>query len=130
MIVLIKHEAFNQSYQGMQAVAAVVVNRKQSKHYPESICAVAKQHKQFSGILKSFQAKPHRKSLNALEAKKAAQVSTIAYKAVVGRSDAFWRYSEIPKDVLWYHTKQVKPRWTAKLKVWGTIQDHVFYTKE
>jgi len=128
MQVVLKYEAFNQSKEGMQAVAQVVINRKNHKDYPSTVCEVVKQPKQFSDIMKTF-AKPSRKPLNSLEQRQAVLVSTVAYKAVVDGSDGFQRY---PDSLLFYHTQDIKPNWSKKVKYmkkYGTIGSHVFYQK-
>lgn len=131
MKALLIHEASNQGSIGMLAVAQVAINRKEHKDYPENICAVVKQHKQFSDILRTFrkleQPQSHRKPLNALEARIATLVSTIAYKAIIEPSDAFQKYSKVNSKVLWYHTNKVNPIWRKKLKKFKVIKDHVFY---
>lgn len=131
MKALIIHEASNQGSSGMLAVAQVAINRKEHKNYPENICAVVKQHRQFSDILRTFrkleQQQSNRKPLNALEARVATLVSTIAYKAILEPSDAFQKHSKVHSKVLWYHTNKVKPVWRKKLKKFRIIKDHVFY---
>jgi len=131
MQVLIKHEAYNQSKEGMQAVAQVVINRKNHKNYPSTVCDVAKQPKQFSDILSTFrkEAKGLKTAYSKLEQHQSMLVSTVAYKAVVGDSDVFQTY---PDDLLWYHTKEINPSWSKKVKYmkkYGTIGSHVFYVK-
>lgn len=47
---VIHHEARGESKRGQEAVAYVVLNRTKSKHFPQTVCKVVTQHKQFSGF--------------------------------------------------------------------------------
>lgn len=45
---VIHHEARGEPFKGQVAVAQVVLNRVKSPHFPNTICKVVKQRKQFS----------------------------------------------------------------------------------
>lgn len=45
---VIHHEARGESFEGQVAVASVVLNRVESSRFPNTVCGVVKQPKQFS----------------------------------------------------------------------------------
>lgn len=47
---VIHHEAGGEGYEGKVAVASVVMNRVESPRFPNNVCAVVKQPKQFSWV--------------------------------------------------------------------------------
>ena len=128
-------EARGEGVKGMQAVSNVTINRVRSTKYPNSICAVVFQRKQFSwtkqeqwstieqvlrgdiGASKRFNQKDVVGYYQALE---------IASKAVLNPSRAI---VVVPEDTLWYHAEYVRPSWASRLKKIKKVGKHVFYTK-
>ena len=104
----IYHEARGESHPGQVQVAHVVINRKNSGKYPNKICAVVFQPKQFSGLYK-------------------IRYDTQSYHV------AKKVYTGVYKPPLWnvthYHTTSVNPHWASwsKLTKVGKIGNHVFY---
>lgn len=121
------HEARGEGEEGMRAVMSVIYNRKEAKGFPSSYCKVIQQPLQFSyrnatqpGIhLEIKPVQPSDKAAYAL-------ASMIAQEAAVGL------FKPLPElsDALWYHTKDVKPRWSKLMHKVRTISKHQFFKKK
>lgn len=109
-------EARGEPIEGQLAVAEVVMNRVASKKYPDTICEVVTQHKQFSFIVDGQFPEADRTSKSW---KKAVAISNIA----LGDLDA-----KLSKDVLWYHADYVAPVWGKRLDREDKIGLHIFYS--
>lgn len=105
-------ESRSDNENGKRAVASVVLNRVESKRYPDSICGVVQQRYQFS----------YRNSLKdktriidpvpkLVEKQKYKMVSDIAWEVATGTFKPV-----VPKSVLWYHTRKVNPDWNRRMK--------------
>lgn len=103
------HEARGQGALGMQMVIIVVNNRVKSKHYPNTICGVVFQRKQFSWTLKP----------NKLKLDKYVEIMQFVSK----------HYLEKGGNILGYHNSSVAPSWARELKVAKVVGDHIFYVK-
>lgn len=144
-------EAIGEPLEGVIAVLHVVQNRLKHKNYPDTLCRVVLQPKQFSWFnslnrqhnnqipLEHIKT-PFKGSLTAKE----QVVQGISYQAAVERKEA----SEIArkvlgrklapelqkvldsKDVLFYHSVSVKPTWTKKMQLVSKVGNHLFYKKE
>jgi spore germination cell wall hydrolase CwlJ-like protein len=115
------HEARGENEAGIRAVATVILNRSQSKHYPDSICRVIRQYKQFSYThqLKDFYPQPKQ-----VEYRKYDLIVRIAEEISEGTFK-----KTLPSNVLWYHTVNVKPKWSEQMKVLKTVGKHKFLYK-
>lgn len=106
------YESRSDNEAGKRAVASVVLNRVESKRFPDGICAVVQQRMQFSyrNALKNrkqiLEPKP-----KVAELQKYELVQQIAWEVASGN---FKR--TLPKDVLWYHVHRVNPIWNSKMK--------------
>jgi spore germination cell wall hydrolase CwlJ-like protein len=110
------HESRNQSTTGITWVASVIINRTKHKNFPSSICDVVLQPKQFTDVHKAFKASTtHSNTAGYIK------VTTVAYNALYGDLS-------LPRGILYYHTKAIKPKWSTKMKKVAVVQDHVFYT--
>ena len=120
-------EARGEKPVGMLAVADVTKNRVQSKKYPDSICAVVFQRKQFSWS--------HQQSWNSIQKVLNGSVSDfkVADRAAYHRAKEIAQNSikgllkVLPESSLHYHATYVKPSWSRKMKKYATIGTHVFY---
>lgn len=121
-------EARNQGLAGMQAVGDVTMNRRHSSRYPNSICGVVFQRKQFSWTHQIS----NRQIQNALlgitknlskKDKAAMEMSHELAERTVNEGKSVL----LPENVLHYHADYVKPRWAAKMKRYTKIVSHVFY---
>lgn len=113
----IYHEARDQSIDGMIAVAAVTINRVNSKRYPDTICEVVSQPFQFSWVRQGKVIKLD----NSIE-RKAWEVSKEIAVMVMNQG--------VPNDmlgVLYYHADYVKPKWASRKVHRKTIESHIFY---
>ena len=116
-------EARGESHAGQVAVAEVILNRVDSKRYPNSICGVAKQGAnngkrgcQFSfhcdGIKNNVGNKPVFERLGKL-----------AWVMMEGKPRT------LTAEALYYHNTSVKPRWARKFVKTARIGDHIFYRR-
>jgi len=111
----IYQEGRSEPAQGKLAIAAVTLNRVASRHYPDTICGVVWQAKQFSwtGLKTKYQViKNHEAWVNALQ---------IAGMFMHG---AKW---DGIGDAKHYHTKTVQPKWSNSERVVAQIGNHLFY---
>jgi len=108
----IYHESRGESKEGQIAVASVIMNRTRSDFFPETVCEVVYQPKQFSDIEKS---KPNYHSKEWTEALKIAIVS---YLGLV---------KDPTNGAKWYFAhKKVRPWWAKKKIVTAQIGGHTF----
>jgi len=110
-------EARNQSVLGQHAVAWVTVNRVKHRNWPNTVCKVVHQRKQFSWTIKYRYNKTYDK---------------LAYKrAILIAKDTLEDYNNGGKDLsngaLFYHADYVKPKWRKKLVRLAQIETHIFY---
>ena len=108
------HEARGESLAGIRAVASVVLNRVASKRWPDSICKVVYQRKQFSWANDYRERNP---KLVAYTEK----VQLVVARAIAGRLKDNTRKSTH------YHTLAVYPKWAGRLEMTEVIGFHVFY---
>lgn len=107
---------------GQEAVAWVTLNRVESKQFPDTVCDVVKQPKQFSwynGIMSLATIKNSIIELRAWNKTKKLAAKVIN-DFVAGRPDP-------THGALFYHNKDVSPSWAAPENVTAVIGDHTFY---
>lgn len=110
----IYHEARGESIEGQVAVAQVTINRLRAGEFGSSICRVVYAHKQFSWTLDK---KKKIKDDKAWEISK-----TVANEVLKGKA-------RLPNfNALYFHTKQVRPKWRREKQIVTTIGNHIFYT--
>lgn len=109
----IYHEARGEPLHGQVAVAQVTVNRLRAGNYGTSICAVVYKPKQFSWT----QIKQPK-----ISDTKAWESSVIVARAVLTNSLPASKFS-----ALYFHTRQVNPRWNKHKQIEKVIGNHVFY---
>lgn len=125
LIEVLWHEARGEGLEGMKAVANVVLNRVNSKHYGGTICDVVDQPKQFSY-------RNHLKPSQRLDV--VPNQSEVRTFAELKESVTNWSKKGlepvVEPETLWYHTTTVKPKWSRfKTKV-KQIGKHVFFKKD
>ena len=110
-------EAGNQSYLGKLAVARVVLNRVKDAKYPNTICDVIYQKKQFSWVdrRKSHEPKSDRWWKESLD---------IAGTVIEGQTTPLF-----DENVTHYHADYVNPKWAKELKQVAKIDQHIFYKR-
>ena len=113
-------EAGNQSVQGKEAIALVTLNRTKTKHYPNEVCDVVYQRKQFSW---ANHGKRVPKLKNKLEAKQWAIAKNVAIRALRGE------IKDVTMGATHYHATYVNPSWAnaKRMKFMVAIGTHIFY---
>lgn len=115
-------EAQGESKAGMQAVLDVIKNRTKAKDFPDTICKVIEQPKQFSyrqGVKQGVR----------LEIKPKNNLDKQAHAKVLSVLDEGFKegYRPLVKpSVLWYTKTKVKTKWMKKMKVQVVIDSHKF----
>jgi len=112
-------EARDQSIAGQVAVAQVTMNRVASPDYPNDVCGVVYQHKQFSWFWDGKSDVPQEE-----EAWKRAQMVAGGVLAGSGHRDL------MDVEITNYHAVYVMPYWADTMQLIATIGDHKFYNKE
>lgn len=115
MMKNIYHEARGEGVAGMQAVAAVTLNR--AAQTGKTVCDTVYASKQFSW---ANTAKGRDKPMTG----DTAVVYAVAAQAMTGAMQ------DITGGATHYHTKKVKPIWRKSLDKIGVINNHIFYRKD
>ena len=114
MLKNIYHEARGEGVVGMQAVAAVTLNRAAQTN--TTICDTVYARKQFSWT-------------NTVQGRnKPITGDTATVYAVVAQAMS-GTMQDITNGATHYHTKKVKPIWRKSLDKIGVINNHIFYRK-
>lgn len=111
-------EARNQSVDGQMAVAEVILNRVADPQWPNTICGVVNQTRQFSFTHDGMSDDPA--DYIEPQAWKLAQI--IADEAMAG-------LNLIGITSVFYHTVDTVPFWLEYMHLDGQIGDHLFYSK-
>ncbi len=129
LALAIYFEARGESEDGQVAVSQVILNRVESKRYPNTICGVVYQNAHMRNRCQfSFtcDGKPERPT----EAKMWRQAKLLAGQMLCGAECALDPLA--PKggvrDATHYHATYVRPRWSYRLRPVGRIGLHKFYT--
>jgi spore germination cell wall hydrolase CwlJ-like protein len=109
-------EGRGESARGRAAIASVTMNRVQSKRYPNTICEVVWQRKQFSWTTIS----PRHHVIN--DTKAWSQALLVAKLFVNGAQIS------LVGDATHYHSVSVQPSWQDASKLVALVGDHYFYS--
>lgn len=109
-------EARNQNVSGQLAVAQVTMNRVNDSRYPDNVCEVVYDYKQFSWY---WDGKPDRP-----KNKKAWEKAMMVASAVLDGSG----HTEL-QGVTHYHAVYIQPYWQSHMTMITMIGDHVFYVE-
>lgn len=112
-------EARNQSILGQRAVAWVTLNRMADDRYPDTVCGVVWQPKQFSW---THDGKPDRPAHN--EQAEWEKAEFIARSVM--RRWAMDQQSPV-EDADHYHADYVTPNWADQGELIATVDNHLFY---
>lgn len=114
------YEARSERLPGQKAVAEVILNRVNSKHFPNTICGVVYQGaERTTGCQFSFTCDGSTARIPKGKAWKRAQ--QVAEHMIVGASAPMtWRSTH-------YHTTNVNPAWSKTLRQTRQYDTHVFY---
>ena len=118
LALAIYFEARGEPIQGQEAVAEVVLNRASSPRYPDHVCDVVFQSRQFSFVNKNMTPAPDEDSHQW------ANAMRLAVSYMNGNAQR-----SLPRGVLWYHAQSVSPKWAESFREAATIGQHVFYSK-
>jgi spore germination cell wall hydrolase CwlJ-like protein len=111
------HEARNQSFDGMAAVAYVTLNRVDHVDYPNTICEVVHDPYQFSWVYEG-KSVDLRTSMDRQAWKTAQEIAIIILE------------DGVPYDMLGvyhYHADYVQPAWAYAKAEHTRIDNHIFY---
>jgi spore germination cell wall hydrolase CwlJ-like protein len=109
----IYHEARGEPFQGQVAVALVTVNRVASKLFSNTVCGVVYAHKQFSWTQSKNKKITDEKAWSSALKLATAVLSKQVYE---------------PKfTAIYFHTKQIKPKWAKTKVITARIGNHIFY---
>lgn len=114
LAIAIYYEARNQPLEGQHAVAEVILNRVESKRYPNTVCDVVWQPKQFSFTHDGLPERPQHHSWG--------DIQQLAKEVLSEGSTRFLGLSSTH-----YHANYVQPYWTTAMEHEATIGDHIFY---
>tara|TARA_B110000093_G_scaffold149755_1_gene163405 strand:+ start:1676 stop:2125 length:450 start_codon:yes stop_codon:yes gene_type:complete len=121
LAALIFFEARGESLDGQLAVGQVAMNRMESPRWPNDMCAVANQSKQFSYTHDGLSDNPERHINNSRDAKALVIAREIAEEFLI-KGVRFGLTSTH------YHTVDVSPYWSRTYALDGRIGRHLFYT--
>lgn len=109
-------EARGESAQGQMAVAHVTLNRVRSNRFPNSICDVVYQPRQFSWTHTRKSHTPHNKTAW----KRAKYIASIAVQ---------WHNigEDFSEGALFFHADYVQPYWAEHFEQTLQIGRHIFY---
>ncbi len=108
-------ESRNQSTSSQFAVGFVTMNRVTDSRFPNTICKVVKQRHQFSWLWDDIPDKPLEKKAYAI----AEKIATLIMSG---------KFTDNTGGALFYHSKEVMPKWAKQLKFIAQYEDHLFYT--
>jgi len=111
-------EAAVESIPGKWAVGQVVINRVESRRYPDTICKVIKQYKQFSWYWDGKSDKPDKKSKAWKDSYKVAEI------LIYNRYNDIHDFSEGASH--YYNPNIASPNWQNSGKLTTVIGNHVF----
>ena len=108
-------EARSEDVVGQYAVAEVTLNRVASDRFPDTVCDVVWQRKQFSWTHDGKSDRPRDQK---------AWSRSLAVAALALEDDG---HVVVGYDALYYHADYVRPYWANSYKVVGKVGRHIFY---
>ena len=115
-------EGRDQSITGQQAIANVIMNRVESHRWPDTVCEVVTQRKQYSFTHDGLSDDYTSFTSNDIDRRSIAMAEEIAKEVLEG--------DLLGLTSTHYHTISISvaPAWASHYNLDGVIQDHVFYT--
>ena len=110
----IYYEARGEPVEGQVAVAHVTMNRVDEEHWPDDICSVVYESKQFSWTFKVKNQTPR-------DLKSWKTAVTIARDVMIGNT------TDPTLGAQFYHAGYVNPTWNKEMEVSKVIGSHIFY---
>jgi spore germination cell wall hydrolase CwlJ-like protein len=113
-------EARSEPIQGQYAVAEVIVNRKQDRRWPDTVCGVVKEDRGPKPWDCQFSFYCDGKPEIVEEPKAFEQAMQVAEDVLQGGTDYVG-------GALYYHTVDCDPKWSRNLPVVAELGDHKFF---
>jgi len=110
----IYHESRGEPVIGQIAVAQVTMNRVNHEYFPDTVCGVVWQDRQFSWTHDGYSDTPGDKDLYE-------RALNIAGTVISGQED------DPTAGALFYHADRVNPSWNRKMDFYTQISVHKFY---
>lgn len=117
LALAIYYEARSEPLEGQLAVAEVILNRVDSNHYPNDVCDVVYQPRQFSF---THDGKPERPRHHSWEG-----IKQMAEDILDNPDDML-----LGLHATHYHANYVSPHWANDMFYEVTIGNHIFYVME
>lgn len=111
---------FYKTPDALMAIADVVQNRVTDPRYPDDVCGVVFQRKQFSFTHDGLSDTP--RPSDAIERRAIVVVRDVAKRSMAGEG--------LGLTSTHYHTPAVAPAWASTMPLDGHIGGHLFYTWE
>jgi spore germination cell wall hydrolase CwlJ-like protein len=108
-------EANDQSFIGQEAIAWVTLNRVNSGDYPNSICDVVFQYKQFSWTIDGKHRVP-----------RSVKKFSVALAAAINVYTNYGQVEDPTRGATMYHTVYIVPYWHYDYNPTVIIGDHIF----
>jgi spore germination cell wall hydrolase CwlJ-like protein len=118
LAVAIFFEARGEPIDGKELVANVILNRVEHSRYPDTICGVVNQRKQFSYTHDGLSDEPM--DYDTYHDRLAWVSSKDMARYVVSNG-------VINGDVIMFHNTKVDPYWTSSYTLSGAVGGHIFY---
>ena len=115
-------EARGEPMKGQVAVAEVILNRVDSKRYPNTICGVVQQGQHRRNACQ-FSYNCDGRANKITELKVFDRLGKIAWSMMQGTPRKLTQGAE------YYHNTSVRPRWSRKLHLTAKIGSHIFYRR-
>ena len=111
-------EARGEPIDGKELVANVIINRVESNKYPDAICEVVNQRKQFSYTHDGMSDNPLKYN---------SYHDSIAWEESLGMAEYVLDTGVINSYIIMYHNTDVDPYWTDSYSLSGKVGKHLFY---
>ena len=111
-------EARGEPIDGQELVASVILNRVEHPRYPDTVCEVVNQPKQFSYTHDGMSNDP--KDYTDYPDK-------VAWKKIVGLARDTLDNGVINPYIIMYHNTDVEPYWAEHYTLSGQVGNHIFY---
>ena len=113
LALVIYTEARGEPIDGQLLVAEVVLNRVQMERYPDNVCEVAFDHKQFSGLNKT----PDLQGV----------FNDPAWEVSVGVAEESLEGATLSVGATHFHATGKTPYWASHMELLGQYGNHIFY---
>lgn len=125
VIEAVYHEARGEDKDGWKAVSEIIINRMNNEQFPNTMCEVVKQNKQFSYRNGNKKFKLTYDNPHALY-----EISTTIYNHIY-EIDKNHKNRLLPECAINYDGKSFKkPKWASQMKMVKEIGGHQFYCKK